>query len=91
MQRPLMGEQHYHAFLKSQFSRDDGVLREELWVALTSELQEADAGDTVNREQLLRELLDEAHDRVRRLEAALRLLTGAPDDQPGDDQPDRTP
>jgi hypothetical protein len=79
-----MGEEHYEAFLKTSVSQDEGVVREELWVALAGD-QQADARASVDREQVLRELLDQAHQRIRELEAAVRRLTSAAEELPDDE------
>jgi hypothetical protein len=82
--RHRMGEEHYQAFLKTSVSQDDGVVREELWVALAAN-HLPDAGASTDREQVLRELLDQAHQRIRELEAAVRRLTSAAQAPPDDE------
>ena len=78
-----MGEEHYEAFLKTSISQDEGVVREELWVALAADRQ-PDPRASSDREQVLRELLDQAHLRIRELEAVVRRLTSAAEDLPDD-------
>jgi hypothetical protein len=67
-----MGRQHYRAFIHSIASPDDRERRAELWAELSDCLQHEAEG--TSREQVLRELLDDAHERIRTLEAAIESL-----------------
>jgi flagellar motility protein MotE (MotC chaperone) len=77
-----MGRQHYRAFIQSIASQDDRERRAELWAALSDCLQQAEG---TSREQVLRELLDDAHERIRTLEAAIESLLKF--DEPEDPAP----
>jgi hypothetical protein len=82
--RHRMGEEHYQAFLKTSVSQDEGEVREELWVALAAN-HLPDTSASADREEVLRELLDQAHQRIRELEAAVRRLTSAEQAPPDDE------
>jgi hypothetical protein len=66
-----MGQQHYRAFVEG--AQDEREMRAEVWSAL-SECTQREL-EAVGREQVLRELLDDAHRRIRTLEATLERLT----------------
>jgi len=70
---------HYQAYLQAMCSGDRPAERERLLDSLTTRPRgdcQTSAAAT-SREQVLRELLDEAHARIRALEAALERLKGA--------------
>jgi hypothetical protein len=68
-----MGQQHYRAFVEGAEAQDEREMRADVWSAL-SECTQREL-EAVGREQVLRELLDDAHRRIRTLEATLERLT----------------
>jgi hypothetical protein len=66
-----MGQQRVAAMAAE---RDDRDVRTDIWAALNECTRRE--RDAVSREQVLRELLDEAHCRIRTLEATLERLNG---------------
>jgi hypothetical protein len=55
---------------------DNGAVREAVWAALVADCAHREAA-AVSREQVLRELLDDAHARIRSLQAALQHASTA--------------
>jgi hypothetical protein len=55
---------------------DKGAVREAMWAALMADCAHREAA-AVSREQVLRELLDDAHARIRSLQAALQHASAA--------------
>jgi hypothetical protein len=68
--------------------RDQGALREQVWSALIADCARREA-EAASREEVLRDLLDDAHLRIRNLETALRRLTAAAIRSGEDDTPER--
>jgi hypothetical protein len=73
-----MSDLHYQAYVEA-IRNCDAVDRGELFDTLAARRNSAGAhiAEVVTREEVLRELLDEAHAKIRTLEQALERLTGA--------------
>jgi hypothetical protein len=67
-----MAEQSFKT-VEIGYVRDQGALREQVWSALMADCTRREA-EAASREEVLRELLDDAHARIRTLEAALERL-----------------
>ena len=63
--------------------REQGVMREQVWSALMADCTRREM-EAASREEVLRELLDDAHARIRNLEAALARLVDFQASRPAD-------
>ena len=71
-----MGQQHFEALVEGEAPRGACTVRADVWSALVKDCARREA-EAASREQVLRELLDHAHARIRSSEAALERLGDA--------------